>query len=241
MRINADYTQRAVEKPSAAKWRASPAPGVERRMLDRVGEEVAVATSVVRYAAGSRFPVHVHEHGEEFLVLDGVFSDSSGDYGPGCYVRNPPGTSHAPWTDAGTTILVKLRQFDHRDLRQFSVDTANAQWAPAEFPGCDVLRLHEFDTEIVAMYRLAAGARIPDRDVPGGEEIYVVAGAIDCDGEACEADTWIRNPPGAAAGFTAIEDSVLWIKRGHLHPSFGPDRWRAFEQKNASANAEAHT
>jgi hypothetical protein len=156
-------------------------------------------------------------------------------------VRNPPGTSHAPWTDAGTTILVKLRQFDRRDLQQFSVDTANVEWAPAEIPGCNVLHLHEFDTEIVAMYRLAAGARIPDRDVPGGEEIYVVAGAIDCGGEACEADTWIRNPPGAAAGFDAIEDCVLWIKRGHLHPSFGPDRWQVFEQKNASADAEAHT
>jgi len=32
----------------------SPLPGVERWMLDRVGGEVARATSLVRYAAGAK-------------------------------------------------------------------------------------------------------------------------------------------------------------------------------------------
>ena len=32
--------------------------GVERQMLDRVGEEVARATSIVRYAASARFSAH---------------------------------------------------------------------------------------------------------------------------------------------------------------------------------------
>jgi anti-sigma factor ChrR (cupin superfamily) len=43
--------------------------GVERRMLDRIGDEVARATSIVRYASESRFSPHVHDGGEEFLVL----------------------------------------------------------------------------------------------------------------------------------------------------------------------------
>ena len=129
MQVNADYTRRAVEKPAEAVWRPSPAPGVERRMLDRVGDEIAVATSVVRYMPGSRFPVHVHERGEEYLVLEGVFSDSTGDYGRGSYVRNPPGTSHAPWTDPGATILVKLRQFEPDDLAHVVLDTTDpALW-----------------------------------------------------------------------------------------------------------------
>jgi len=225
-RINADYMQRVVERPAAAVWRASPAPGVERRMLDRVGEEVAVATSVVRYAPGSRFPVHVHEKGEEFLVLDGVFSDSSGDYGPGCYVRNPPGTSHAPWTDPGTTILVKLRQFDMHDLHQFAIDTGKADWTPGEVAGTSVLPLHEFGTEKVSMWALPKGTKVPARDVPRGEEIYVVTGSIVDDDGAYEANTWIRNPPGQAPAYTATLETVLWIKTGHLHRDFGPDRSR---------------
>jgi anti-sigma factor ChrR (cupin superfamily) len=224
MLVNADYTQRVVERSSEAIWRPSPAPGVERRMLDRVGDEVAVATSVVRYAPGSRFPVHHHDKGEEFLVLDGVFSDDSGDYGAGSYVRNPPGTSHAPWTDEGTTILVKLRQFDMHDLRQFAVDTIRSEWTPGNVAGVSVLPLHDYASEQVIMFRLAPGAQLPAREVPRGEEIYVVSGAIEDAEGRYEADTWIRNPSGTAAQLAVVDETILWIKSGHLHPKYGPDR-----------------
>lgn len=216
MRINADYAQRVVETPDSAQWRPSPAAGIERRMLDRVGDEVAVATSVVRYAPGSRFPVHIHEKGEEFLVLEGVFSDDSGDYGIGTYVRNPPGTSHAPWTDQGTTILVKLRQFDIADRKQFALDTVNAQWSAGPEPGTHLLELHAFKSERVRMLRLDGGTKIPSRNVPLGEEIYVVSGRIKDADDDYSANTWIRNPPGTAAAFEATQSTVLWIKTGHL-------------------------
>jgi anti-sigma factor ChrR (cupin superfamily) len=222
MRINADYTKRVVETPETTQWRPSPSPGVERRMLDRVGDEVAVATSVVRYAPKSRFPVHAHDKGEEFLVLEGVFSDASGDYGAGSYVRNPPGTSHAPWTDDGATILVKLRQFDQADLRQFSVDTTTAQWQQGPVPGSEILPLHTYDAEHVQMIRLDSGATMPARDNPRGEEIYVVSGQIEDSDGAYGTGTWIRNPAGVAAEFSAIGSAVLWMKSGHLHPEHGP-------------------
>lgn len=191
-------------------------------MLDRIGDEVAVATSVVRYAPGSRFPVHVHEKGEEFLVLDGVFSDDDGNYPTGTYVRNPPGTSHAPWTDEGTTILVKLRQFAMTDLSQFAIDTSTAQWSDGKISGTNELRLHDFETESVRMLRLDAGVRVAERDVPGGEEIYVVSGEIrDTDG-VWPADSWIRNPPGVAPAWAATNPAVVWLKTGHLDRGHGP-------------------
>lgn len=221
MRVNADFRQRAVETPDTAQWRDSPAPGVQRRMLDRIGDEVAVATSVVRYAPGSRFALHVHDKGEEFLVLDGVFSDDDGDYGEGTYVRNPPGTSHAPWTDEGTTILVKLRQFAASDLHQFSVDTNQANWIDGPAPGVQALDLHRFGTERVRMFRLVLDAVLPERELAFGEEIYVVDGQIrDADG-VYDKDAWIRNPAGTAAAVEANRPSVLWVKSGHLHPDYG--------------------
>ena len=38
-------------------------------MLDRIGDEVARAKSIVRYAPESQFSPHVHDGGDEFLVL----------------------------------------------------------------------------------------------------------------------------------------------------------------------------
>src|SRR5438270_12899801 len=77
MLINADFSTRVVLRPDEFSWSPSPMSGVERKMLDRVGDEVARATSIVRYAPNSHFSAHAHGGGEEFLVLDGVFSDRS--------------------------------------------------------------------------------------------------------------------------------------------------------------------
>ena len=123
MNLNADFTKRAVVHAATLDWKASPIPGVERRMLDRIGDEVARATSIVRYAPGSHFSPHVHEGGEEFLVLEGVFQDEHDDFPAGSYVRNPPQSHHTPGFVAGCTIFVKLWQFDLADRAQVLVDT----------------------------------------------------------------------------------------------------------------------
>ncbi|MCZ6590022.1 MAG: cupin domain-containing protein, partial [Alphaproteobacteria bacterium] len=115
MKLNADFSQRVAIDTTSQPWVASPLPGVERRMLDRIGDEVARATSLVRYAPDSYFSPHEHSGGEEFFVLDGVFSDEHGDYGPGMYLRNPIGSSHKPFSRDGCTIFVKLGQMDPDD------------------------------------------------------------------------------------------------------------------------------
>lgn len=113
MNLNHDFRLRVVQHAADAVWTPSPLPGVTRCMLDRVGDEVARATSLVSDAAGSRFDAHGHPGGEEILVLDGVFSDEYGDYPAGTYLRNPPGSRHAPYTGAeGALIYVKVGAID---------------------------------------------------------------------------------------------------------------------------------
>jgi anti-sigma factor ChrR (cupin superfamily) len=73
MELNADFSHRVAVHAARLPWIASPIAGVDRRMLDRIGDEVARATSIVRYAPASRFSTHTHGGGEEFLVLEGVF------------------------------------------------------------------------------------------------------------------------------------------------------------------------
>lgn len=83
MQLHADLLKRAVVNSDELPWVDSPLPGVQRRMLERDGEEVARATSIVHYAPDSFFSAHTHSGGEEYLVLDGIFSDEMGDYHQG--------------------------------------------------------------------------------------------------------------------------------------------------------------
>ena len=115
MDINADFTARALVNAGGLDWIPSPMPGVDRRLFDRIGDEVARATTIVRYAPYSRFSAHAHDGGEEFIVLDGAFQDEHGDYPTGTYVRNPPTSRHTPGAEPGCVIFVKLWQFDPDD------------------------------------------------------------------------------------------------------------------------------
>lgn len=176
-------------------------------MLDRIGDEVARATSLVRYAPGSRFPTHAHELGEEFIVLDGVFSDASGDFAQGAYVRNPPGTSHAPWTDDGCIIFVKLRQFAADDLTPVvSTITADAGAPQA---------LHTFGSEVVDALALTDGEDALSWAAPdGGTELLVLDGLAIINEESCSPWHWLRFPAGAAISISG--DCRIYRKQGHL-------------------------
>ncbi len=216
MLVNADLGQRAVSFADEAEWAPSPMAGVERRMLERDGDEVARATSIVRYSPGSRFPRHEHALGEEFLVLEGTFEDEQGEYPAGTYVRNPPGSGHAPWSDAGCVLFVKLRQFHLDDRERVVVDTPSAEWFPGIVKGIAVLPLHGFGSERVSLVRWAANTRFTPHVHPGGEEIFVLDGAVEDEEGRYTAGSWLRNPPGSQHMPFSLEGCLLYVKIGHL-------------------------
>lgn len=216
-RVNADFAQRVVIVTDALPWLPSPQPGIERRLLDRIGGEVARATSLVRYAPASAFPPHDHALGEEFLVLDGVFSDEHGDYPAGTYVRNPPGSRHAPRTGPGCTILVKLRQMAPEERARVVVDTATAPWQPGEVAGHARLVLHaEPDGERVTLERLAPGTSLPETACVAGEEIFLLSGDLADRHAGYRSGTWLRRPPGDRRSLASVAGATWWAKCGHL-------------------------
>jgi anti-sigma factor ChrR (cupin superfamily) len=214
--VHADLGQRVVVASNALPWHPSPLAGVERRLLERDGGEVARATSIVRYAPGSHFSAHHHGGGEEFLVLEGVFSDEHGDYGPGTYVRNPVGSSHAPFSAAGCTILVKLRQMDPADQTRVVIDTRSSPFVPGLVAGLTVLPLHGFGTEQVALVRWQPDTRFPLHAHPGGEEIFVLDGVFEDEQGAYPAGTWLRNPAASRHAPFSGSGCLIWVKTGHL-------------------------
>ena len=217
MELNADFSQRIAVHAARLPWVASPIPGVDRRMLDRIGDEVARATSVVRYAPGSRFSAHTHAGGEEFLVLDGIFQDEHGDYPAGSYVRNPPTSRHTPGSAPGCTLFVKLWQFDLEDRTSVRRDAQALVYARAQGrPGVEIASLFHDRREEVRMERWQPNASVV-LDLPGGGEFLVLDGGFDECGEGFASQSWLRLPPSRRLCATAGRDGcTLWVKTGHL-------------------------
>ena len=217
MHLNSDFSQRVVIRPEEYGFVPSPLSGVSRMMLDRVGDEVARATSIVRYEPGAGYSGHVHEGGEEIFVLSGTFSDEHGDYPAGSYLRNPPGSAHTPYSAEGCTILVKLWQFARTDSEFVKVSTRDVRFVPGLVEGLSVLPLHEHDGVNTALVRWAPDTQFTPHTHPGGEEILVLEGCFyDEHGEYPEG-TWIRSPRYSQhTPFTRDEGALIYVKVGHL-------------------------
>jgi len=217
MNINANFGARAAVHAARLDWTPSPIPGVDRRMLDRVGDEIARATSIVRYAPHSHFSSHTHGGGEEFLVLDGVFQDEHGDYPAGTYVRNPPTSSHTPSSEPGCTIFVKLWQFDPDDRIQMRTDTSALSFMPAaDLSGVEFALLYESAWELVLLERWTPDISI-SVPVPAGIELLVLDGSFIEGGEEFTPLSWLRLPAGARLQATAGRSGCkVWVKSGHL-------------------------
>ncbi|MDD1792164.1 cupin domain-containing protein [Enterovibrio sp. ZSDZ42] len=214
--LNMQFDQRVIIDTNAQDWQPSPIEGVLRKPLAREEDERGHATSIVKYAPKSEFRRHEHPLGEEILVLDGVFSDENGDYPAGTYIRNPPGSSHAPFSLVGCTLLVKLHQFSSHDFHQIRINTRDeTQWIDGQ-GRLRILPLHEFNGEQVAMIQWPAGQHFFSISHFCGEEVFVISGEYRDEFGKYPAGVWMRTPHMFEYNPFAEEDTLLWVKVGHL-------------------------
>lgn len=217
MQVNSQFDKWVVVHAAGTDWLDSPINGVKRRMLDRIGGEVARATTIVSYAAGSSFTPHVHTGGEEFIVLEGVFQDEHGDFLAGSYIRNPPQSRHTPGSELGCVIFVKLWQFDPEDRSHVRTNFNNiAGVRDIERPGVWVTPLYRDQRENVRIEQWEAGS---DVVIPasGGAEILVLDGSFEEGEDQFSYQSWLRVPVNteikAKAGNAGAK---VWVKTGHL-------------------------
>ncbi len=217
MKINGDFSKRVVELADQIAWVPSPMKGVDRKPLDRLGEEVARATTIVRFAPGSHFSEHVHTGGEEFIVLEGIFQDEHGDFPEGSYIRNPPQSRHTPASEPGCTILVKLWQFDLNDRTHVRVQTNKlGRVEDAHRKGVEVSPLYHDERENVRIeyWQPEVSGAVEAKD---GAEIFVLEGSVSEAGDQLPKHAWLRVPIRYDLKIKAGANGArLWIKSGHL-------------------------
>jgi len=216
MHIHADFSQRVVVHHQHLPWLPSPVSGIERRMLEREGEEIARATSIVRYAPGSQLVTHAHALGEEIVVLGGELSDEQGRYGAGTYIKNPAGSLHAPSTESGCTLFVKLRHLDAQDTVRVVIDTRQSTWYQGMVAGLTVMPLAEFGAQHTALVRWAPETFFNAHRHIGGEEIFVIEGVFEDEHGRYPAGSWIRSPHLSTHQPFSKEGCTILVKTGHL-------------------------
>jgi anti-sigma factor ChrR (cupin superfamily) len=214
-KINMNLHEQVIIETFKELWIESPSKKVLRIPLERENVESGHVTSIVKYLPKSTFDAHTHPKGEEIFVLEGIFSDEHGDYPAGSYIRNPPGTSHSPFSNEGCTIFVKLDQFKDGDVEHFTLDTNKETWR-AGHGGLEVMPLHSFQSEGAALVKWPKGEKFLPHSHFGGEEVYVVSGVFKDEHGVYPKGTWIRSPHLSTHHPWVDEETVIFVKTGHL-------------------------
>ena len=218
MKLNADLSLRANLNINKLKWENSPSAGVQRLRLEADDDKPPVerVTTIVRFAPNSSFDGHVHPGGEEFLVLDGTFSDQHADYPKGYYVRNPKGTGHAPHSHKGCTIFVKLWQMHPDDNLQLAINTHDQSLWNNDRKSGDVLTLFKADYETVEMCRWYKDMQLNNLKFEAGVEYFVINGCFSDDVDTYTDGSWLRLPAGSTQNINITEDCLILRKTNHL-------------------------
>jgi len=217
MKIAADFEQRVVVDSNSLEWVQSPIKGVDRKPLDRVGNEVARATTIVRYAPQSTFSPHIHTGGEEFIVLEGTFQDEHGDFPAGSYIRNPPQSKHQPGSEKGCVIFVKLWQFQPDDRTHVRIQTNLVDSIPhKDYDGLSVTPLYKDAFEEVSLLHFQAQAEI-SIEAKAGAELLVLEGSLQEQGDTLIKHSWLRTPINSELKIKAGKNGAkVWLKKDHL-------------------------
>ena len=220
--LNGDFSKRVVLRTQDMAWQSSPGHRVRRKRLHRVGgPESGQVTSVVEYLPGASFPEHPHPEGEEIFVLSGTFSDQTGDAHAGTHCLNPDGFRHAPYSESGCVLFVKLRQYAslHEASRPHRRTVTSAHdWKTTGLVGVESKTL--FDEapfpDVTKLERWSAGAAPGPRRMDGGAELFVIEGSFEDDAGSYPEGSWLRLPAGETLEARSASGCVLYLKTGAL-------------------------
>lgn len=98
--------QHVVIDTNHAQWLATAVPGIRRKPLYQQ-QGYSDRVDIEDWAAGIRPGEVSYPDGAELFVLAGEFSDETGTYGGGSWLRFPVGSRHRPATSVGCTLYVK--------------------------------------------------------------------------------------------------------------------------------------
>jgi anti-sigma factor ChrR (cupin superfamily) len=216
--VNADLSQHVVVDTTSMDWEASPSGSVWRKPLYRQGGEFGPVTSIVKYEAGGKFRSHPHPQGEEIFVLEGEFCDDHDRYPAGSYILNPDGSQHAPYSDTGCILFVRLRQYDGADRKQLVINTDKSAWHQGMVEGLSVLPLYSQANypENMALVRWQPDTYFPEHVHPGGEEILVLEGTFEDEHGQYPEGTWIRGPHMSRHKPYSREGCLIYVRVGGL-------------------------
>jgi len=205
--INVEYDKSISLDEANIKWQYDDVLNCHKKIfsLDEDKE-----TSLIKFDKDSNFKNSKRINSVEIFILAGTYSNEFGDFEKGTYLKLPKEDESKITTSNNCEIFKKIN-YSQNTIETSIVDTSSTQWLQGQ-GNLQVMPL----SDQTALVKWPKDEIFIPHTHWGGEEILVLKGTfIDEHGEY-KIGTWIRSPHLSRHHPYVKEETIIFVKTGHL-------------------------
>ena len=204
--MNSDFDEKVSIESDQLDWSEYTSSDSYIKLFSKKDEE---ETSLIKIKENGFLSEKDIVNSVEIYVLDGVYKNEFGSFEKGAYLKIPKENEKYVSSETGC-IVFRKSNYKHND-EEIVIDTNNAEWLHGH-GNLTVVSL----SEQTALVKWPKGEVFMPHKHWGGEEILVLSGTFIDEHGVYPKGTWIRSPHLSEHYPYVEEETVIFVKTGHL-------------------------
>ena len=204
--MNSDYDKKALINTDDESWVKTDFEGISKKILALKDNE---ETSLIKLEKNSILNNTSQINSVEILVLEGTYSNEFGDFPEGTYLRFEKEDEVLVKAKENCVIFRKTNHFSNS--QNININTKTTSWLLGQ-GNLEVMPL----AEQTALVKWPKNERFLPHKHWGGEEIFVLNGIFMDEYGEYPKNTWIRSPHLSEHYPFVNEETIIFVKTGHI-------------------------
>lgn len=204
--MNSDYSKRVLIKEKELEYTSNSKNSFLQKLLSQKDNQ---ETAIVKMRENSQLNTIPKLNNVEILVLDGIYINELGAHPRGTYLKLSNENELHVKTTTGCTIFRKINYFENEE--NIVINSTSTPWQQ----GYGNLKVMPLDFQSALVLWPKNEKFIPHSHW-GGEEIFVLYGRFMDEYGVYPQNTWIRSPHRSFHTPFVEEETLIYVKTGHL-------------------------
>lgn len=204
--MNDNYETRVLINTNDLEWENTQNKGIYKKLLSKKEDE---ETSILKIEESSKLNNNSKINSVEIFVLEGVYKNEFGEFKSGTYLNLP--NENEAFVSSNTGCVIFRKENCDKGVENIIIDTNSTPWLKGQG-----------NLEVMPLFTQTALVKWPqnERFIPhkhwGGEEIFVLKGRFMDEHGIYPKGSWIRSPHLSTHFPFVEEETIIFVKTGHL-------------------------
>ena len=204
--MNDNYETRALINTNDLEWENTQNKGIYKKLLSKKEDE---ETSILKIEESSKLNNNSKINSVEIFVLEGIYKNEFGEFKSGTYLNLP--NENEAFVSSNTGCVIFRKENCDKGVENIIIDTNSTPWLKGQG-----------NLEVMPLFTQTALVKWPqnERFIPhkhwGGEEIFVLKGRFMDEYGIYPKGSWIRSPHLSTHFPFVEEETIIFVKTGHL-------------------------